>query len=157
MNVITKKYPDSIFELFCFFSDMKILKISKINSNISENIENYVFESCEQSGMDSAPYITPIGAKSNLGFSKSTIMVEILEIFEIFKTLIDYTRELRDQMGWKSPDSWFSDNVDMVLKNLIEKYCRSKKLWLLTFFQILVGFLRLLPAGVELVADHREL
>ena len=93
---------------------MKILKISKINYNISENIENDVFGSCEQCGMDSVPCITPIGAKWNLGFSEFTIMGEIFENIENFKTLIDYTRELRDQMGWKSPDSWFSDNVDVV-------------------------------------------
>ena len=99
---------------FAFFQMWKILKISKINSNISENIENNVFGLCEQCGMDFAPCITPIGPKWNLGFSKSTIMVEMFEIFEIFRTLVDYTRELRDQMSWKSPDSWFSDNVDVV-------------------------------------------
>ena len=93
---------------------MKILKISKINSSISENIENDVFGSCEQCGMDSVPCITPIGAKWNLGFSEFTIMGEIFENIENFKTLIDYTRELRDHIGWKSPDSCFSDNVDVV-------------------------------------------
>ena len=55
---------------------MKILKISKINSNISENIKNDVFGSCGQYGIDSIPCITPIGTKWNLGFSESTIMVE---------------------------------------------------------------------------------
>ena len=77
---------------------MKILKISKINFTISENIENDVFRSCEPRGMDSAQYITPIGAKWNLGFSESIIMIEIFEISEFFKTLIDYTRELRAQI-----------------------------------------------------------
>ena len=49
-------------------------------------------------------------------------MGEIFENIENFKTLIDYTRELRDQMGWKSPDSWFSDNVDVVLKKSGPKF-----------------------------------
>ena len=31
-------------------------------------------------------------------------------------TFFDYISELRDQIVWKSPDSWISDNVDMVLK-----------------------------------------
>ena len=39
-------------------------------------------------------------------------------IFEISdmneSTLIDYTRELRAQMSWKSPDSCVSDNLDVV-------------------------------------------
>ena len=73
---------------------MKILKISKINSNTSENIENEVFGSCELFGMDSGPCITQFGTKWDLGFSESIIMVEISEIS---KTLIDYTRELRGQ------------------------------------------------------------
>ena len=37
----------------------------------------------------------------------------ILEIFRNWKTLIDYTRELRDQMVWKSPDSCVSRWVDI--------------------------------------------
>ena len=56
-------------------------------------------------------------------FSMFSEMLELIfEIFKIFisekfgfskfpeisKTLIDYTRELRDQMGWKSPDSCVS-------------------------------------------------
>ena len=42
----------------------------------------------------------------------------------------DYISELRGQIVWKSPDSWFSDNVDSVLKKshhffLILKKVRS--------------------------------
>ena len=95
---------------------MKILKISKINSNTSENIENEVFGSCELFGMDSGPRITRFAAKWNLEFSESIIMVEIFEISEKIKTLIDYTRELRAQIIWKSSDSCFSANVELVFK-----------------------------------------